>query len=506
MSEQKPDQRQSILSRLRQFLPGRGRGDTIVANVGDNARDVIVGKNILKIGTLEVPTLPVVITLLVVIGAATLGGWFFFVPDKMTGAFKIAVADFGEVDAQGQVRSSENGDQLSQWIFHALEDEFKNLPSDLRQTLDPQIWHDSLWPLKIRTRIGTVPDDPDVACQRAAAIGADILIYGNLKADQNVASFAPRFCIRQVRKDTDELDDIIGNHQLGAPISVRLPLKLPDDPVARLALNSRLVTRVDAMSRLTIGLLYDLIGDSNTALDVFQKTNSDLRWDDRDGKEILYYFIGKQYLYLKQLPQARAAFEKALSLNPDYARAHIGLGSTYYESAQDLASPVDRLQNPDLAHAMDEYQQALTLARRQQDRRVELQAHFALGTAYRLKGEAFLFQNQLDQADSFLDLTIQEINRGLELITPDQHRLLGHADLAMATAYHQKAHIRLTQGNRAESKTLFDQANDWYSQCIKQADASPEDQFLADKIKAAACVPYKKDVERALIDLQTAKP
>ena len=28
MSEQKPGQRQSILSRLRQFLPGRGRGDT----------------------------------------------------------------------------------------------------------------------------------------------------------------------------------------------------------------------------------------------------------------------------------------------------------------------------------------------------------------------------------------------------------------------------------------------------------------------------------------------
>ena len=68
------------------------------------------------------------------------------------------------------------------------------------------------------------------------------------------------------------------------------------------------------------------------------------------------------------------------------------------------------------------------------------------------------------------------------------------------------AHIRLTQGNRAESKTMFDQANDWYSQCIKQADASPEDQFLADKIKAAGCVPYQKDVERALIDLQTAKP
>jgi hypothetical protein len=36
------------------------RGDAIQANVGPGARDVVIGKNIIRVGTTSVPTLPVV--------------------------------------------------------------------------------------------------------------------------------------------------------------------------------------------------------------------------------------------------------------------------------------------------------------------------------------------------------------------------------------------------------------------------------------------------------------
>ncbi|MFN8569206.1 MAG: hypothetical protein U0Z44_17180 [Kouleothrix sp.] len=52
----------------------------IVATIGAGARDVVVGKNILRIGTLVVPALPVVIALVAALLSATLGLWLYLVP------------------------------------------------------------------------------------------------------------------------------------------------------------------------------------------------------------------------------------------------------------------------------------------------------------------------------------------------------------------------------------------------------------------------------------------
>jgi len=497
MAKQDPLDRPYGLSRLRRFLSNLRHGDVIVANVGEGARDVVVGKNIIKIGTLNVPTLPVAVLLLVVFAAAALTVWFFFVPAKMTGAFNVAVAEFGEVDAQGHVHPSENGKRLSNWVFETLQNELGQLPGDLHAS----VWHDSLGPLRKRVTIGLVPDEAS-ARQRAEEIGADVLVYGNFRAGQNPADFVPRFYVRRIQGSANELDDILGAHELGSPIPVRLPLNLSSDPVSRLALNRKLGVRIDALAQVTAGLLYDLIGDSTTALAIFQKANEEPGWDEQDGKEVLYYFIGKQYLFLNQLDKGKSVFEKALSLNPNYARAYIGLGGIYYDQAQNIQPVSERLKTDDLDNAIGQYQQALTLARSAKDHEVELSAHFALGSAYRLKGEAYVYLNQFDVADAWFTQTIQEIAAGRELISPDEHRLLGIAYAVLGTAYHEKAHARLVQGDRADSQNLFEQALAAYDQCIKEADAAPEDQILADKVKAASCVPYKQQVEDALAELK----
>ena len=73
---QTPPPKPSLLQRLRRLWARPRSGDVIVANVGQGASDVVVGKNILKIGTLVIPALPVVIALIVALvgGAAGVVG------------------------------------------------------------------------------------------------------------------------------------------------------------------------------------------------------------------------------------------------------------------------------------------------------------------------------------------------------------------------------------------------------------------------------------------------
>jgi len=52
---QPPPPKPSLLQRLRGLWARARSGDVIVANIGQGASDVLVGKNILKIGTLDDP-------------------------------------------------------------------------------------------------------------------------------------------------------------------------------------------------------------------------------------------------------------------------------------------------------------------------------------------------------------------------------------------------------------------------------------------------------------------
>ena len=76
MSEQPSQDRSSRRSRLARLLPWnwrRGRGDTIQASVGKEAQFVVVGKNVIQIGRVQVPIwLAAVSALAIVAGAGAL--------------------------------------------------------------------------------------------------------------------------------------------------------------------------------------------------------------------------------------------------------------------------------------------------------------------------------------------------------------------------------------------------------------------------------------------------
>ena len=107
----------------------------IAASVGDGNQGVAVGKNIVQIGTLVIPVIPVVAGLVLLVAGAGAFVYFSLGPAQMTGPFSVAVAEFGEVDASGQVHHSPDGERLSEWIYGGLQDELK--PCRKSSTCEP---------------------------------------------------------------------------------------------------------------------------------------------------------------------------------------------------------------------------------------------------------------------------------------------------------------------------------------------------------------------------------
>ena len=110
--------------RLRRLIAQLRGGDTIMAHVGAGASDVIVGKNIVKIGTLVVPTLPVIITLCALLGGGAAALWLALVPATMPPErFNVAIAEFSAIDAAGRERVDADSALVSKTLFTTLQSE-----------------------------------------------------------------------------------------------------------------------------------------------------------------------------------------------------------------------------------------------------------------------------------------------------------------------------------------------------------------------------------------------
>jgi hypothetical protein len=487
--------------RLPSFLKRKERRDVIVGDVGEGARGVVVGKNVVQIGTLIVPArLAIVLVVLLVglvAGSAVLA-WNLWVPDRMTGLFNIAVAEFGQVDSQGQVRPSPRGQLISQRLFDGLTIEFDNLPFKVRQDLQPQLWHDSLGLTRKRARIGFVPGATrearaEAARQLARRINAHVVIYGNLPADDSGAGFVPEVYVSPGAGIDAEADKLVGVYQPTGAIPVQL-LDKANDPVVGRSITIRLNSWTNEFSLFTIGLMYDLLGYPGRALPVLQQAKDEIASTGEEGNEVLWFFIGREAMWLKRDEEAQPAFEQALRLNPNYARARLGLGDIHLNKAYSQSS-AERIQAPDLEQAIAEYQRALETA----EPSVKVEALYSLGIVYRLKGETQLNLADYPAADSASVTAIKYLSDTLDALkNTEQYRLMAQTYLSLGETYEDQGHAQLRQNNKEGSRTLFEKALASYSQCIQQQAASPADLILTDQIIGKLCKPYKKLVEEEL--------
>lgn len=517
----------SRFQRLRQFFRDVGRRNTILANIGEGAHDVIVGNYILKIGTLTIPALPVVIAVIVTLLAGAFTLWIYVVPTTMPPEyFNVAIAEFSAIDEQGRETVSEDSALISKTLFATIDAELAELPPDYQAL----VWHDSMSLLQKRTTIGAITstgsgDRSDAACRRAEAVGADLIVYGLLDTRPTPATLQLQFCVRQahlLERDMGSLDELQKADRLGSPLRLQLPLR-----DVKSSVNPDLRARTSLVARLIVGLRYELADNTNfqsslrRALDVFAAALDDLEREygsptRENGGDMVLYFAGRENFFLAQdqatppdqrserLNAAQQAFQAAVDLNPQFARAHTALGSTYFLRAQQRP-PADRFSTEDLARAIAAYTAAISAAQTAQDAPAEAEARLALALTYRLQAESFLFQapSDVSAATNALAAAEQQVTSGVSIARPSEYRLRGFAAMVLAFIAEQRAQTAFRAADQATGRAMLQEAQKQYEQCIAAGAADPGDQFLHRQIITATCAPREQIVAQRL---QQAQP
>lgn len=509
-------------------------------NVDWRPKFITIDKAQIKFGALAIPTIPSLVLLVVVVSVLIFLGWNFLGPTKMSGIFNVAIAEFGQIDEAQGVQPSQVGKRLSEWVFDTLQATNESYPA----TKQIDIWQDSL-PLTqklgtIGLVSGTTPEErAEAASILAQNIAADMIIYGNLAPGENTASFVLEFYIApRLRGETYTT---IGHYQFGEPIQLPLNFDL-DDPLSRETVTSLLATRTQALFELILGIKEARLGRSEEAVKIFQQAEEQLTaWRDKgEGKDTLYFFMGQSELFLNDDMAAQDYFEKALASNPKQARAQIALNSVYYkraecrlldatgqinenyealcqrqrdgtpiapcQSARITPEACSRMVDEDLERAIDNAQKGLALVQANHEPHLEIIAQLALGLAYRLQGQISYSRGQDIEANQAFEQAMPELQAVLEpLAEADEYRLLGQTHQALGTVYFQQARILQDQQDFAGSKSLYEQAQTTFEQCIRQAEQAPyRDEIIIEKI-IPGCQTFNDITKEALLTLQGAQ-
>jgi len=258
------------------------------------------------------------------------------------------------------------------------------------------------------------------ARSRAAARKATVVIYGSY----DTATVRPRF-------------ELVRAPQQFLPILKEANLKLAalNEFDAWMGKEFREMTYI-ALS--AIGLAYYADGQNETALAFFERALASLpEGTQLKGREAVYFYKGSVHFSLRQFPQALAALQEAVRVNPDMYEAHQNLAVAYmvncdYDAALLETDEALRLK-PDSGGAyhvrgillmsqgrVDEAAEAL--ARAAELSPDDPAIHAALGTAYEALGRA-------DEAAAAQQKALTLMERELKGARDDPQTIAAYADV-----------------------------------------------------------------------------
>jgi tetratricopeptide (TPR) repeat protein len=358
-------------------------------------------------------------------------------PRQMTGEFNVAVAEIVVVDPDGRTVRSGDGKAVAEFLAQRLETYFEGI--------DERSIRYEIWPPDNTGRItGKNPEERARAAESLAQrINAHIVVYGVVAYRGDHSQFTPEFFVNY--KGFELAQEAIGPHQFGSSMIVPLPFDMTKLQAVE---NPALAARVKALSLMTIGLAYYSIDDFEEALDYFGQAIETEGWSDTAGKEVLYLLQGNTYIRLasneratRYVQLAENSYSKALSVNPAYIRAKLGLsGVIYLKSVGDPNEPSFETVDLDgLVEAEQILLDILAIKDLPESMNYRAKINFSLGRIYLVRAQV-LGGDWLEQAQVKSMEVIQEYEMGNQQIV----NLAGHA-------HAQAGLIELLKGNNDEA-------------------------------------------------------
>jgi tetratricopeptide (TPR) repeat protein len=247
---------------------------------------------------------------------------------------------------------------------------------------------------------------------------------------------------------------------------------------------------------------------------------------------MVQFLIGREYFFLVEreavldfdvdgfLMQAEQSFIESTEIDPDYARAYIGLGSVHFKRAlrlmldDQLESSAEVVESPDFAISMEYidqaiavYNQALDLGSGSQDHGIPIVsvAHLGLGNSYRLKGVIFQRQGESAPAMELFDRSIETLLRTIQPFEQaSQARFLTQTYEYLGLAYESKAHTHNVNQDYDRGLEAYNRSLEYYDKCISQGTAT-QDLIIKHDIVEGICTPNRENVKQLLDELGGAQ-
>jgi tetratricopeptide (TPR) repeat protein len=340
----------------------------------------------------------------------------------MTGDFNVAVAGFA---VTGNPEENEIGTTLAENVFLHLNENLNEIAPELKQDISQfkiQVWA----PEKIGGIRGNNREErADAARKLAQQIHADIIIYGVVDTTQSTWKVTPEFYLYD--RSFYEAQEITGQHDMGTPFSI----PGQNNTATRIAFSNQISARTKVLSVMAVGLSFYAENQLKSALSVLQTAENAENFGKEQGKEILYLLLGNTAAKLSQFPEAEQYYQKSLAIDPEYARAQIGMGSVNYIKAltpfQLSLKPGD-IDNNLIDTSIKWYQNALQARNIPALANVETKVHFGLGQCYLLK--VYSEKEQwFDPAIAEFQAVVQEYGNGKNIyvkeLAAEAHARLG---------------------------------------------------------------------------------
>lgn len=265
---------------------------------------------------------------------------------RMVGDLRVAVTAFDEVDEVGRRHPSASTTDAATLVA----DEMARSLQPVQQSLAVQVWG----PPKIGRSPSSGGDQAGWADQVVRGSNANIVVRGVLRAaGTDRVVFTPEFFVD--RSLVPGAEELAGYYQFGAPVGA--PAGLADNPVFHREIRTVLAARAGALAWFVLGVGHYALGHYDKATADLRKAADLPGWQDADGKEILYLFLGNAASKAGRYDEAIGWFGRATDINPRFGRAHTGSAEALFHRSRGQCTP-DTVKVNDLHRSIDVYRLA----------------------------------------------------------------------------------------------------------------------------------------------------